>query len=180
MLRLPSLSDYTKADHPEMYTDDGELKEPSKGIVKFTLDTTDVEKLVRTENPNIPFTSEKGTVQVSEVCYSPLMTYITLKIDGSSDALAAYKEKNGEGYTDENGNLMWSFSTMDMYTEWLTSLELVDGDGQQLFLDHYGNNGYGDTWAEYDYPYIENVPEELYLAPIVNGAADMTQAVKVK
>lgn len=175
-----SLSDYTKADHPEMYTDDGELKEPSKGIVTFTLDTTGVENLVRIENPNIPFASEKGTVQVSEVCYSPLMTYITLKIDGSSDALSAYKEKNGEGYTDENGNLMWSFSTMDIYTEWLTSLELVDGNGQQLFPGHYGSNGYGDTWAEYDYPYIENVPDELYLAPIVNGVADMTQAVKVK
>ena len=69
---------------------------------------------------------------------------------------------------------------MDIYTEWLTSLELVDGNGQQLFPGHYGSNGYGDTWAEYDYPYIENVPDELYLAPIMNGVADMTQAVKVK
>ncbi len=174
------LSDYTKADHPEMYTADGELKEPTKGMVSFVVDTANVEKLIHTENPNIPFTTEMGTVQVSEVCYSPLMTYITLKIDGNPDELAAYKEQNGEGYMDENGNLMWPFSTMDVYTEWLTSLELVDGNGQQLFPDHYGCNGYGDTKAEYIYPYIEKLPDELYLAPIVNGVADMTQAVQVK
>lgn len=174
------ISDYTKADHPEMYTADGELKEPTKGMVSFVVDAANVEKLIHTENPNIPFTTEMGTVRVSEVCYSPLMTYITLKIDGSPDALAAYKEQNGEGYMDENGNLMWPFSTMDVYTEWLTSLELVDRNGQQLFPDHYGCNGYGDTKAEYIYPYIEKLPDKLYLAPIVSGVADMTQAVKVK
>lgn len=32
------LSDYTKADHPEMYTADGELKEPTKGMVSFVVD----------------------------------------------------------------------------------------------------------------------------------------------
>ncbi|HIU08369.1 MAG TPA: hypothetical protein IAD48_07485, partial [Candidatus Limiplasma pullistercoris] len=54
------------------------------------------------------------------------------------------------------------------------------GEGTELFPGHYGDNGYSDEWAEFLYPCIEDLPEELYLAPFVDGRADLTQAVKVK
>lgn len=57
---------------------------------------------------------------------------------------------------------------------------LVDGEGTELFPGRYGNNGYSDEWAEFLYPCIGDLPEELYLAPFVDGRADLTQAVKVK
>ena len=51
---------------------------------------------------------------------------------------------------------------------------------RRCFPGRYGNNGYSDEWAEFLYPCIEDLPEELYLAPFVDGRADLTQAVKVK
>ena len=69
---------------------------------------------------------------------------------------------------------------MDVFSKWINSLELVDGQGVLVFPGNYGLDGYGNEWAEFLYPYLENIPDELYLAPIENGAADMSQAVRVK
>ena len=69
---------------------------------------------------------------------------------------------------------------MDVFGDWICSLRLVDGEGTELFPGRYGNNGYSDEWAEFLYPCIGDLPEELYLAPFVDGSADLTQAVKVR
>ena len=44
----------------------------------------------------------------------------------------------------------------------------------------YGCNGHGDNWAEYLFPYRESYPAEMWLAPMENGTADMTKAVRVR
>ena len=66
-------------------------------------------------------------------------------------------------------------------------LTLVDGDGKEVFPGMqeeygfvYGCNGYGDNWAEYLFPYRESYPAEMWLAPMENGTADMTKAVRVR
>jgi len=174
------LSDYVRAEHPERYDANGNLLLPDKGMITFTLDARDTLSKVVTEHPNVPYADDQVTAKVAEFCRTPLLTYITLNMEPNAEALAAYIEENGDGYYDEDGNLLWPYGGMDVYGEWLTSLELVDGDGKLLFPGHYGNNGYGDKWAEYMYPYIETVPEELWLAPILeDGAADLTRAVRV-
>ena len=178
-----SVRDYSLRDHPEKYDADGNLLLPDKGIVTFTLDTADILSRVRVEHPNIPAKGDNVTAQVSEVCYSPLMTYITLKLEADPDALAAYKAENGEGYyADDGKTLLWEYGGMEVFGDWISTLELVDGNGRPLFPDVYGNNGYSSEWAEFVYPYIANPPDELYLAPMAlqGDTADMTQAVKVK
>ena len=70
---------------------------------------------------------------------------------------------------------------MDVFSDYLMSLELVDGKGDVVFPGFYGQNGYGNDSAEYLYPYLETIPDELYLAPINDdGKGDLSQAVLVK
>lgn len=160
----------------------GQYTLPDKGVVTFTLDTSDVLSRVVTTNPNIATVTPDVTARVSEVAYTPLMTYITLAMEPNPDALAAYKAEYGEGYLDEEGNLRWSFTSVDVHHDYILSLMLVDGSGKVMFPDHSGFNGVGDTWAEFTYPYMdaENLPEELWLAPVDGGVADMEYAIRVK
>lgn len=175
-----SLSDYSRINHPEKYDVDGTLKLPEKGVVTFTFDARDALSKVTTLRPNVEKVLPDVTAKVTEAAFTPLMTYITLNLKVSPDAMAAYIQENGAGHKDENGQVIFPFGSMDVFGEWIMSLELVDGSGALLFPDHHGQNGYGDEWAEFLYPYIENIPNELYLAPIKDGVADMTQAVRVK
>ena len=108
------------------------------------------------------------------------MTYITLDLKVDPDVLAAFIAENGPGEKTENSEVIFPYSAMDVFSKWINSLELVDGQGVLVFPGNYGLDGYGNEWAEFLYPYLENIPDELYLAPIENGAADMSQAVRVK
>ena len=177
---IQSLSDYSRINHPEKYDVDGTLKLPEKGMVTFTFDARDALSKVTTLRPNVEKVLPNVTAKVTEAAFTPLMTYITLNMKVNPDAMAAYIQENGAGHKDENGQVIFSYSAMDVIGEWVMSLELVDGSGVLLFPDHYGQNGYGDEWAEFLYPYIETIPDELYLAPIKDGVADMTLAVRVK
>ena len=174
------LENYQLQKHPEMYGEDGNLLLPEKGMVSFTLDTTSSLSGVRTEHPNVPVKGDNVIAQCSEVYYSPLMTYITLQLEGDQDAVAAYKAENGEGFYGSDGSLLWEYGGMEVFDVWISSLALVDGAGTVLFPDQSAMNGYGNEWAEFVYPHIETVPEELYMAPVYNGAADLTQAIKIK
>lgn len=177
------LSDYIKKDHPEKYDASGNLLQPEKGLVAFTFDAGDVLGEVTTLNPNVETVTPDVTAKVSEAAFTPLMTYITLELEGDPDALAAYKAVNGEGYYDSEGNLQWSFTSLDVHHDYILSLELVDGSGQPVFPDFGGGfNGVGDQWAEFLYPYIapESMPAELWLAPMDGDTADMSEAIRVK
>lgn len=182
------LDDYRRSEHPEKYGEDGNLLLPEKGMVTFKL-TTNMRKKVKTEQPRVWLELPEVRACVKEVTYTPLMMYVTLEMEGNQAALDKYIAENGPGYLDENGNLMWAYSGMDVYGEWASGLRLVDGAGQEVFPDTdemngyiCGNNGYGDQWAEYLLPYSDHYPDEMYLAPWDDAAqkADMTRAVKVK
>lgn len=176
-----SVRDYAIKEHPEKYDGDGNMLLPDKGIVTFTVDTSDILSKVRYEYPNIPVKGDNVIAQVSEVCYSPLMTYITLKLEGDADAIAAYKAENGEGFMSEDGKTMlWEYGGMEVFGDWISTLELVDGSGKPLFPNTYGCNGYGNVWAEFVYPYIDDMPDALYLAPMNGEEAIMEQAIQVK
>ena len=177
---IQSLSDYSRINHPEKYDVDGTLKLPEKGMVTFTFDARDALSKVTTLRPNVEKVLPNVTAKVTEAAFTPLMTYITLNLKVNPDAMAAYIQENGAGHKDENGQVIFPYSAMDVLGEWIMSLELVDGSGALLFPGHCGQNGYGNERAEFLYPYIETIPDELYLAPIKDGAADMTQAVRVK
>ena len=159
----------------------GKYRLPDKGVVTFTFDAKDISSQVRKFHPDKETKLPEVTAKVSEATFTPLMTYITLDLEVNPDALAAYIAENGEGYVDENGELLWAYGGMDVFSDYLMSLELVDGKGDVVFPGHYGQNGYGNDSAEYMYPYLETIPDELYLAPINDdGKGDLSQAVLVK
>lgn len=159
----------------------GQYLLPDKGVVAFTFDAGDILSCMTKKHPNIATVTPDVTASVIEVVCSPLMTYITLTMEPNPDALAAYKAAHGDGFFDEEGNLLWPYTGMDVYGAWLSDLELVDGDGQRIFEQAPGMS-YTSTWAEFTYPYMdaENLPEQLWLAPVNGDEADMTYAVRVK
>ncbi len=184
-----SLADYSRQNHPERYGPDGNLNQPDKGMVVFRFTPSTV--AVRTETPKIPVTTNLVTAQADEVVYSPIMTYITLKLTVNPDAMADFIAQNGEGetFTDPASGETFTFpyTALDVFGSWVYSLELVDGEGQKVFPNleeeygyHYGMDGCGSEAAWFLYPYRETWPDEMYLAPVEDGVADLTQAVRVK
>ena len=174
------LEEYRLANHPEKYGEDGNLLKPDKGLVTFTFDAGDMLSQVVTLHPDAETVTPEVTAKVSEAAFTPLMTYITLDLVGNPEALAAYKAEHGEGYYDEAGNLLWPYESLDVHSGYIASLSLVDGEGRELFPGTWGNNGVGSAWAEFLYPAITDMPEELWLAPMDTGEADMTRAIRVK
>lgn len=156
--------------------------QPDQGLVVFSFDTGDVLSKVETLHPNVETVTDIVTVKATEAAFSSLMTYITLELSGNADALDAYKAQHGEGYFDENGTLVWLFTSMDVHSDYLLSLTLVDENGVVLFPDYYSNNGMGETWAEFLFPYIapEKMPNHLYLAPVADGVANMNEAIFIR
>ena len=171
---------YPPAEHPESFDENGRMRLPDEGVITFTLDVTGMTDRVVTEHPCIPVATDLVTAQVTEACFSPLMTYVTLDLEVNPDAMAAFIEANGDGYYDEEGRLMWSYGAMDVFESWIYSLSLVDGQGVELFPEEFGLDVHGDKMAEFVYPALSPLPDELWLAPIQDGAADMTSSVRVR
>lgn len=180
-----SLEEYSRLNHPEAYDEDDTLKLPEKGMVTFQL-KTDMRSRVKVEKPGQWTEMPDLRACVSEVTYTPIMMYVNLSMEGNPDSLAKFIEENGEGYFNDKGELLWPYSGMDVYGEWVSGLKLVDGDGREVFPNLrkygyvYGCSGYGDSSAEYLFPYRESYPDEMWLAPMENGTADMTKAVRVR
>ena len=146
--------EYFKSEHSEKYDAEGNLLQPEKGVVSFTFDIGNVKDRVATVHTNIETVLPDVTAKVTEAAFSPLMTYITLELNGDSDTSAAY----------------------------ILSLQLVDGNGKMMFPNYSGCKGVGDDWAECCYPYISSdiMPEELWLAPMNGETADLSKAIRVK
>ncbi len=176
------LEQYSLAEHPEKYDADGMLRQPQQGVVVFSFDAGDVRRQITTLHPGTETVVDEGRVTVAEAAFSPLMTYITLALEGDPRALEAYKAANGEGLCDEQGNLLWPYTAADVHYAYITSLTLVDGEGNELFPEHHGCNGVGDEDAEFLYPAIpaERMPEELWLAPKKDGIISMQEAVQIR
>ncbi|MGN0745781.1 MAG: hypothetical protein ACI4ML_03795, partial [Aristaeellaceae bacterium] len=113
------LEDYRLATHPEKYGEDGNLLKPDKGLVTFSFDAGNMLSQVVTLHPNVETVTPEVTAKVSEASFTPLMTYITLDLVGNPDALAAYKAEHGEGYFDEDGNLLWPYESLDVHSGYI-------------------------------------------------------------
>lgn len=145
------LEDYSFLKHPERYDENRMLMKPDKGLVTFTFDAGDTLSQVMVTTSEQETITPSGTVKVKEAAFTPLMTYITLEMQANDD-----------------------------WDSYLFSLQLVDGNGKVLFPDAYGNNGHSETWAEFTYPCIPHLPEQLWLAPVDGDTVDMEHAIRVK
>ena len=168
--------------HPEKKDEEGNLLVPDKGMVTFTFDPGDVQSRVKTFHPEQEAVLPELTAKVKEAVFTPLMTYITLDISVSPEAMAAYIEENGAYVLDDDGAPLWERDGLDIVGPWAMSLALVDGNGNVMFPDHEGMDGYGADIAMFLYPYLENIPDELWMAPVdeETGGVDMSRAVLVK
>ena len=157
---------------------DGRL--PDKGVITFEFDAGDTVSALRVFHPEGETVVPVATVKVRETVFSPMLTYIRMDLSVEPEVLEAFIAENGEGYMDDDGELLWPYGPMDVFGEWIESLTLTDGSGTVLFPDTCGPEAYSDEEAEFLCPYLETVPEALYLAPVdENGVADMSQAVPV-
>lgn len=190
-ISLP-IGDTSEAKFPKDRDENGNSKKPEKGMITFTYDAGDIQSKVKTYHPNREMVLPEVTAKVSEAAFTPLMTYITLDLEANPEAMDAFIKENGENVVDEDGTVLWPYTPMDMFESWVWSLELVDKDGKLIFPDKPGCEGVGNEYADFLYPYLDNIPDELYLAPVEetevdengestgNAKVDMSQAVLVK
>jgi len=135
---------------------------PENDAATFELDTKDILSQVRTSHPEQGTELTGFTAKVKEAAFSPLLTYITVETELKP------------GATENNDPL-------DVAAPLLQSLKLVDGNGTVLFAEKGGMEEYEGNKAQFVFPYIENLPESLFLAPIdeKTGEADMSSAIPV-
>ena len=159
----------------------GQVLLPEMGMVTFYLDCSSRDEVV-TATPNEVTHGEQWDAQVSSVVYSPIQMYITLDWNVHEDAMEAYIAENGDGYYID-GEKMWDYNGLDVCGGVIMSLELVKKDGTPVFASmrgYYGCGGCGPEEAWFTFPYLEEYPEEMFLAPVGENGADMTQAIRVR
>lgn len=161
----------------------GLLDMPKAGLIAFRLDCS-LREGVTTERPNIVLDAPDFTAKVSEAVYTPIQLYLTLDTQVKPAAMDAFIAENGEGFYDEQGKLLWPYTGLDVIESWSMNLALVDAAGKPVFErmeGFYGCQGAGAERAWYTFPYREDYPREMYLAPTLPvGGADMTRAVRVR
>ena len=169
-------------DDPKNFDAEGFMILPEEGVVTFELDTKDILSQVRTFRPEQGTELAGFTAKTGEAAFSPLLTYITAEMALKPGALEAFIAENGEGEINGDGELMFRYGPVDVVSPWLQSLKLADGNGTVLFPEKGGLEEYSDTKAQFIFPYIENLPESLFLAPFdeETGKADMSRAIPVK
>lgn len=161
--------------------DTGNLNQPEKGIVTFTLDCTPTDQIV-IERPEIMMEGTRWNAQVSQYIISPIQMYVTLDWGVNPDVLAAYIEEYGDGYY-EDGIKYYDYDGLEVVGSEIMGLKLVDEAGRLVFesMDgFYGCSGASISEAFYTFPYSENYPEHMYLALMTDGIADMTQAIQIR
>ena len=174
-LPIGDMQDYTEyyETHPER---DGI---PEAGIVTFEYDATGILDTLRVAHPEQETVLPEVTATVREAVFSPVMTYVTLDLEVSEEAMEAFIAENGEAILDDDGEVIWYYSAMDVFDAWATDLTLTDGDGNVLFPGFSGPDVLGDEFASFLCPCLETVPGTLYLAPVTDGKADISRAVRL-
>ena len=145
---------------------------PAKGMVTFTLDTSVRDKIVIT-HPNEEKDMPELSAKVSEVTYTPLNLYITMDYTVKPEA---GKVESSDASSEKE---YWG----DKGVTYALKLDLVDGSGKPVYDSAQGFSGCqgaGQGKAWFMYPTLKTYPDEMFLAPVEDGVADMSLAVRVK
>ncbi len=162
--------------------DSGEIALPDQGMISFTLDCS-IRDQVIAFTPELETVSDRWRAKVRTAIFTPIQTYITVDWAVNEDVMAAYIAENGEGYPDDNGGYYWLYDGVDAVGSDIQSLQLVDQNGMPVIAStegFYGSQGTGATVAYFTFPYLETIPDELYMAPTIDGKIDMDYAIKIK
>lgn len=131
------------------------------GGFTFQLDTRGVQGQVTTVCKGYSASFPSFSATVEEAAFTPLMTYITLN----------YQDENAQSSQDP-------FTAGSPCLTWLYSLQLVDSQGKPVFSTAYGAS-VSQTSAMFYLPYADD-QGEMWLAPVADGAGDMSQAIRVR
>ena len=173
------LDDYLREEHPEKYGEDGLLLLPERGVVTFEFDAGDALPGLRAVRPETEIVLPEFTARVRETVFSPLATYIRLDLAVPDEVLEAYAARDGQEL-DEDGEPLWPVGPMDVFGSWLDSLQLTDAEGNAVFPEFWGPAEYSDEDAEFVLPFLETVPEALFLTPVDDETGpDLSRAVPV-
>ncbi len=155
------------------------LPEDEEHILYFTMNAS-VREGVTVETPNIEADFDGMRARVTSATFTAIKLYLTVGFDVSREVVDAL----GEGIKDEQGNVVMPYGRVELTSAWAITAELVDKDGNRVFetMDGFANGcqGVGDTEAYFQFPYSAEYPEEMYLAPMGEGTADMARAVRVR
>ena len=155
---------------------------PENGMVTFTLDCSARDGITQFQ-PEWQTDGPRWSAMVSEAVFTPIQTYVTVDWAVHDDEMQAYITENGEGYADEDGNILWKYNGYDVVGIEVQSLQLVDENGVPVFDSmegFYGNQGVGPNQAWFTFPYMETIPDPLYMAPTINGMIDMQYALRIR
>lgn len=165
-----------------VHEDPFRIEKPEKGMVTFQLDCSSRDQVTR-ETPDVLMEGPEWSAKVTEVVYSPIQMYVTLQWEIRPEVLEAYIAENGDGYYDEEGNMLWAYDALEVCGGDIMGLRLVDAAGAPVFetmQGFYGCGGASTTQAWFTFPYAKEYPQEMYLAPDDGTGVDMTRAVRVK
>lgn len=163
--------------------ENGELLPPEHDTLSFTINADDLHGVARlTDGPKTTFPN--GTIAwVSRADFTPIKLYLDIAYEIPDEALTEHIQRVGaEGCYDEDGNLIHDYVRIDAASQWVCDLQLVDASGTPLDLTlgyADGGQGLGPSQAYFVFPYMEEYPRPMYLAPVVEGAADMERAIVV-
>jgi hypothetical protein len=165
----------------KVHKDPYSVELPQKGMITFTLDASARDGILTT-HPNEEKDMPTMTAKVSESIYSPLNLYITLDYTVKPQALEAYIAENGMNGGKVDSEQKEYFAD-EIAGQWTMGLDLVDINGKPVFDGTQGfggiqGSGKGRVW--YMYPALDAYPDELFLAPVDGGMAEMSLAVRVK
>lgn len=163
-------------------SENGQIALPEKGMIAFTLDCSIRDRVVRF-TPEWETIGERWRAKVRSAIFTPIQTYVTVDWAVDEDVMAAFIAENGEGYPDGNGGYYWMYDGVDAVGNEIQSLQLVDQNGTPVIQNaegFYGSQGTGATVAYFTFPYVETLPDELYMAPTIGGDIDMGSAIRIK
>lgn len=141
----------------------------TNGGYTFSFDTKHVQQQVVTSDQQYSVRLDTFSATITEATFTPLMTYITLE----------YEDDNASEVYNEEG-VWWPFGTDNKCLSWIYNLQLVDQNGQLIYDRDYGPESVSAENATFYMPHISGSYDDLWLAPVYDGVADMSQAIRVR
>lgn len=162
--------------------EDGGVLEPEDGCIVFYIDT-DVPGIERIKDGPVSVWPDGTEIWTAEATFTPVKLYLTLNYHVPDALIEAYKEEMGSDGFYSDGKLIYAYSALDVITDWVYDLTLADEEGHPIEVPLNGYDGYdgsGDTVCYYLFPYMDEYPSPLYVAPLKDGVPDMTRKVLVR
>lgn len=123
-----------------------------------------------------------------DATFTPLKLYVTLRYTIPQSLLDAYCEKAGaDGVYTEDHVLIVPYTAFDVTEDWANCYTLIDADGRAVsdpdtLYEEWWGGGATDKlsgMAFYVFPYMEEYPSPLYIAPYNPSTQEADLARKV-